>query len=71
MNLLKILNFYKYSLLSYKGASRLFRTLLSFREHKGEITLKTLGLRLNARFYNKLSKEVEDSRDLEDKHIYT
>jgi len=64
MNLLKILNLYKHSLLSHKSVSRFFRIPLSLRERKGEITLKMLGLRLNIRLYNKLSKEVGDFKDL-------
>jgi len=71
MNPLKTLDFYKRSLLSRKSASWLFRIFLSLKERKGEITLKTLGLRLNIRPYNKLSKEVGDFKDLEDKYIYT
>jgi len=71
MNPLKILNLYKRSLLSCKGASQLFRALLSLRKRKGETTFKTLSLRLNIRPYNKLSKEVEDFEDLCDKYMYT
>ena len=35
-----------------------------------QITLKPSSSRLNLRFYNKLSKKVEDFRDLWDEYIY-
>jgi len=36
-----------------------------------ELTIKFLSSRLNIKPYNKLSKEVEDFKDLENKYIYT
>jgi len=36
-----------------------------------ELIIKFLNSKLNIRLYNKLSKEVEDFKDLEDEYIYT
>jgi len=58
-----MLNLYKYSLLSCKHISRFLKALLGFRERESKITLKTLGLRLNMRLYDRLSKEVDNFKD--------
>ena len=45
--------------------------MVNFIKGAHKLIIKFLSCRLNIRFYNKLSKETENSRDLEDKYIYT
>jgi len=85
MNLLKIINIgesghtrLKYlmffltssKLLSISGVLSGIKTL-NLSQGAREFTIKFYSSRLNIRPYNKLSKEVEDFRDSEDKYIYT
>ena len=70
MDPLKALNLCKGNLLNYQGVGGLFRAPLSLKEREGKISFQALSLRLNVRPYNKLSKEVEDFRDLCGEYIY-
>ena len=44
---------------------------LELRKSKRQLALKPIGLRLNVRPYNKLSKEADDFKGYEDEYIYT
>ena len=45
--------------------------IVNLSQYTKEFIIKFLGSRLNIKLYNKLSKKVEDFKDLYDKYIYT
>ena len=77
-NPLETLNPRESNLLGLDGASRLckatsgfLRAPLELSESERQLALKPIGLRLNTRPYNKLSKEADDFNDYKDEYIYT
>jgi len=61
---------FKSLLLSLSSSLLHFIKVIKFLKSKGNFTIKFYGSRLNIKLYNKLSKEVEDFKDLEDECIY-
>jgi len=57
----------------YPFSISIIRALKAVNFIKGayKLIIKFFSSRLNIRFYNKLSKEVKDFKDLEDECIYT
>ena len=60
----KKINLYDYSIKEEDYSPSLDKKMIK------EFTFKFLSSRLNLRFYNKLSKEIGDFKDLENKYIY-